>query len=223
MNKDIIPQAGSDEVGTGDTFGPIVVVCAIVEDKDILLLNELNIKDSKELTDDQILDIGDKLIKNIKHSYIMLKNIAYNKATLSYNLNEIKAALHNLCYINLKNKYNALPKLCVIDQFCSEENYYKYLENNKEINEIFKDVKLETKAENKYIAVAVASIIARYYFVKEFNELCSKYKMELAKGSSNPILEIQIKEIINKYGKDELNNVAKLHFKNVKKILNEYN
>ena len=128
MNKDILPQAGSDEVGTGDTFGPIVVVCAIVDESNKDILDSFNIKDSKELTDKQILEIGEVLAKQIKHSFIMLKNIAYNKATLSYNLNEIKATLHNLCYINLRTKYNSLPKLCVVDQFCTEEKYYEYLE-----------------------------------------------------------------------------------------------
>lgn len=215
----IYPQAGSDEVGTGDTFGPVVVVCAIVDKDDICFLDELNIKDSKELTDKQITDIGNKLINKIKHSFIMLKNNAYNKATETFNLNEIKAALHNLCYVNLESKYNTLPELCIIDDFCGENKYFEYLERNKEIKDIYRNVKLETKAENKYISVAVASIIARYYFIKEFDELCKRYNMDLAKGSSNPIIDKQLKEIINKYGEDELNNVAKLHFKNVKNTI----
>ena len=55
--------------------------------------------------------------------------------------------------------------------------------------------------------------------MKEFEELRKKYNIELAKGSSNPILEKQLKEIISKYGVEELNNVAKLHFKNVQKVI----
>lgn len=216
-----LPMAGSDEVGTGDSFGPVVVACAIVEEKDEELINSLDIKDSKQLDDNSITKIGSKLIKNIKHSYIVLNNIKYNKAKEKYNLNEIKAALHNTCYIKLKEKYK-LPRTCVIDDFCGKEKYFEYLKRNDDIKEIYKDVILETKAENKYIAVAVASIIARYYFIKEFDELCKKYNMELSKGSSNPIIEDQVKEIIDKYGIDELKNVAKLHFKNINKILNNY-
>lgn len=214
-----LPMAGSDEVGNGDSFGPFVVVSTIIDKEDIDFLNKLNIKDSKELTDIQIRKIGPKLIKKIKHSFIILRNIAYNRATEKYNQNEIKATLHNICYTNMKTKYT-LPKLCVIDQFCSKEKYFEYLEKNSEIKEIYRKVKFETKAENKYIAVAAASIIARYYFIKEFDDLCEKYNMELAKGSSNPIIEKQVKEIIKKYGKEELKNVAKLHFKNIKKIIN---
>ena len=220
ININNLPMAGSDEVGNGDSFGPFVVVSAIIEKEDVSFLEELNIKDSKELSDKQIREIGEKLIKRIKHSFIMLKNIAYNRATLKYNQNEIKATLHNICYTNMKTKYK-LPKLCVVDQFCSKEKYFEYLEKNSEIKEIYRDLVFETKAENKYIAVAVASIIARYYFIKEFDELCKKYNMELAKGSSNPIIEDQVKEIINKYGEEELKNVAKLHFKNIKKFIKE--
>lgn len=220
MKKDnlILPQAGSDEVGTGDTFGPVVVACAIVNEKDLTIINDLNIKDSKELSDAEILNIAPKLIKNITNSYVILRNNKYNKAKEKYNLNEIKAILHNQVYKKLEKEYT-LPKLCVIDQFCTEDNFYKYLTNIDNLD-YKKDFYFETKAENKYISVAIASIIARYYFIKEFDNLCKKYNMNLVKGSSNPILEKQIKEIINKYGEQELNNVAKLHFKNVKNILN---
>ena len=213
-------MAGSDEVGTGDSFGPVVVACAIVEEKDIDIIENLKIKDSKQLEDKEILNIGSKLVKSIKHSYVVLDNDTYNKTKEKYNLNEIKAALHNTCYIKLKEKNN-LPKLCVIDDFCGKDKYFEYLSRNNEIKEIYKDVVLETKAENKYIAVAIASIIARYYFIKEFDALCKKYNIELAKGSSNPIIEDQVKEIINKYGEEELKNVAKLHFKNINKFINK--
>lgn len=210
------PQCGSDEVGTGDTFGPVVVACALLEEKDLELINELNIRDSKELTDSQIEYIASRLIKQVKYSYCILKNDKYNKVHEKYNLNAIKAILHNEVYLKLETKYK-LPKLCVVDQFCTKDLYYGYLESIKKIK---RDLKFETKAENKYPSVAVASIIARYYFIKEMSNLSNKYNIELAKGSSNPILTKQLKEIIKKYGKDELNNVAKLHFKNVKNILN---
>lgn len=222
MNKDIkniIPQAGSDEVGTGDTFGPIVVACSLVDETNINILNELNIKDSKELTDSQILTIAPKLIKKVKYSYVILDNSKYNDMHEKYNLNEIKAILHNSVYDSL-SKLTALPKLCIIDEFCPKDYYYNYLSKIENL-EYKKDLTFETKAENKYISVAIASIIARYYFILEFDKLSQKYHIDLAKGSANPILENQLKEIADKYGKDELKNVAKLHFKNVKKTISD--
>ena len=45
------PQAGSDEVGTGDYFGPVVVSACIVYEKDAAELKSLGIDDSKKMTD----------------------------------------------------------------------------------------------------------------------------------------------------------------------------
>lgn len=42
---------GSDEVGTGDFFGPMTVVAVYVDAKQIPLLKELGVKDSKNLND----------------------------------------------------------------------------------------------------------------------------------------------------------------------------
>ena len=74
------------------------------------------------------------------------------------------------------------------------------------------------KAENKYISVAVSSIIARYYFLKHINDLSNKYGYELLKGSSNKVDSL-IKKIVNEKGIDYLYNFSKINFKNTKKGL----
>ena len=43
-------SVGSDEVGTGDYFGPIVVTATYVKKEDIPFLESLGIKDSKKVT-----------------------------------------------------------------------------------------------------------------------------------------------------------------------------
>ena len=47
-------QIGSDEVGTGDFFGPVCVCAAYVKASDIKRLKALGIDDSKRLNDEQI-------------------------------------------------------------------------------------------------------------------------------------------------------------------------
>jgi ribonuclease HIII len=54
---------GSDEVGTGDYFGPIVVTASFVPKEKILELTDLGVRDSKKITDDKILKIAPTLIK----------------------------------------------------------------------------------------------------------------------------------------------------------------
>ena len=72
-----ISSVGSDEVGTGDYYGPIVVTASYVNKDDIPFLTELGVKDSKKLSDEQILKIVPKIIKKIKYKLLcyLIKNI----------------------------------------------------------------------------------------------------------------------------------------------------
>ena len=59
-----INSIGSDEVGTGDYFGPIVVTSAYVSRENIDFLLDLKVKDSKKMTDEQIIKVVPEIIKN---------------------------------------------------------------------------------------------------------------------------------------------------------------
>ncbi len=211
--NEILPQAGSDEVGTGDYFGPVCVCASYISEKEYEFLKDLNIKDSKKIKDDYILDIGPSLIKKIKHSLVIVDNKKYNEVHKNNNLNEIKAKLHNQAYINLSKKV-PLPNNIYVDQFTPENKYYKYLINEKNI---IKNITFETKAENKYISVAVSSIIARYAFLKKIEEMNKKYDLHFLLGSSKQVDKCA-KEFIKKNGKENLAKVAKLHFKNTERL-----
>lgn len=211
LEKKFKRQAGSDEVGTGDVFGPVVVCAAIVEEEDFEYIEEKHITDSKQLNDDYIRQIGPELRKKFKHSLLILDNEKYNKVHINNNLNAIKAKMHNQAYINLLNKGYDVP-VGYVDQFCKEEDYYRYLFEEKQI---YHSLIFETKAEEKYPAVAVGSIISRYAFLVYMDELEKKYGMKFQKGSSDALnIDKNIRMFINKYGKNELTNVGKLHFKN---------
>lgn len=207
-------HAGSDEVGTGDYFGPVCVCACIVKDEDEDWIKQLGIKDSKQLTDLQMLKIAPLLMNQLDYSLLILDNARYNYVHETNNLNAIKAKLHNQAYLNLVNKGRQLPSLVVIDQFTPEANYYRYL---KEEKQVVKGIHFETKAENKYLAVACASIIARYGFLKAWEALENHYKMTFTKGAG-PNVDQDALSFVNQYGWDELKNIAKLHFKNTENI-----
>ncbi|MDO4197387.1 MAG: ribonuclease HIII [Erysipelotrichaceae bacterium] len=210
-------HGGSDEVGTGDVFGPVVVCATIVEEDDYPFIEEMNITDSKKLTDDYIRKIGPQLIERFKHSLLILDNEKYNRVHESNNLNAIKAKMHNQAYINLINKGYDMPRVSYIDQFCEEDLYYKYLINEKNV---YHNLLFETKAESKYPAVAVGSIISRFAFLNCMDKLEELYKMKFPKGSSDTEnIDKAINEYIQKYGIDNLNKVGKLHFANFNKYL----
>ncbi len=212
-NEDFKVHAGSDEVGTGDYFGPVTVCACIVDEQAYKKLSSLKIQDSKTITDDYILDIAPTLINTIPYSLLTLENSKYNEVHLTNNMNAIKAKLHNQAYVHLKNKYG-LPKFIVIDQFTPESSYYNYLKHEENV---VRNIHFETKAESKYFAVACASIIARYAFLKKWEEMESKYNFKFTKGASDKV-DKDGASFIKKFGKEELKNVAKLHFKNTDKL-----
>ena len=205
---------GSDEVGTGDYFGPIVVTSAYVKKEDIPFLEELGVKDSKKLTDEKILTIVPQIIKKIKYNSIILSNKEYNqKYSSNINMNKIKAILHNKVLTNLTREENNYDYV-VVDQFAKPYVYFSYL---KETPNVYRKITFLTKAEDKCLSVACASIISRYIFIKEFSKLSESLGILLPKGASTSVDDVALK-IVDKFGIEKLEEIAKLNFKNTEKI-----
>ena len=207
------PQAGSDEVGTGDYFGPVCVCASYVTQDNVDFLIKLGVRDSKQMSDADMLKIGPLLMERIPHSLLIVPPQKYNRVHESNNLNAIKAKLHNQAYINLAKKIE-LPSFKIIDQFTPETSYYRYLKNEPQI---IRGIHFETKAEDKYLSVAVGSIISRYGFLKTWEEMEQKYNMTLPKGSGDKV-DIVAQAFVERYGFERLGEIAKLHFKNTEKI-----
>lgn len=207
-------QAGSDEVGTGDYFGPVCVCACIVLKEDLDFLKQYQICDSKKLSDTKILELAPILMSKLKYSLLILDNEKYNHVQRSNHMVQIKTKMHNQAYINLIHKGYKLPKACYVDQFVAKDTYFRYLADEKEV---FHDLIFETKAEDKYISVACASIIARYAFIKSMEKLEKTYDMVFHKGAGT-LVDEDAKKYVEKYGFNNLYKVAKLHFKNTEKI-----
>ena len=209
-----ISSVGSDEVGTGDYFGPIVVTASFVSKDDIEFLEELGVRDSKKLTDQKILEVVPKIIKKIPYETIIYTNEEYNNNP-SYNMNKVKAILHNKAILSLMKKDNYNYDKVVIDQFCYPRNYFGYL---KESSNVFRKIDFTTKAEDKCLSVACSSLISRYVFLKEMDKISKMINMQVPKGAGSLVDDFG-KELISKHSKDILKKVAKLNFKNTEKIL----
>ncbi len=211
-----ISSVGSDEVGTGDYYGPIVVTASFVSKENIPFLTDLGVKDSKKLSDEQILKIVPKIIKQIPYKTIILTNREYNERYgKDMNMNKIKAILHNKVLTEMvkDNNYDYI----VVDQFESEKSYYNHL---AEVPNPLKGITFITKAEDKCLSVAVSSLISRYIFIKEIDKLGNKYGIFLPKGANYYVEDVGIK-IVNKYGINVLKDIAKLNFSNTDRILKE--
>ncbi|MBO5375274.1 MAG: ribonuclease HIII [Bacilli bacterium] len=209
-------SVGSDEVGTGDYFGPIIVTSAYVRKDQIELIESIGIKDSKKLDDNKILKIAPELIKHIKYKSLIMTNQEYNdKYSDSYNINKIKAIMHNKVLFRMINEENPEYDYIIVDEFAREQRYYEYLSGNPAIQ---RGITFMTKAEDKNLAVACASVISRYIFLKEFEKLSDSLHIPLPKGAGKDVDSIG-KEVVNQYGKDKLKEIAKINFKNTERIL----
>ena len=204
---------GSDEVGTGDFFGPVCVVAAYCDPKTLELIAKYGIQDSKKMNDETILKIGPMLAKKCHYSSLSLDNLKYNEVHEDgLNMNAIKAKMHNRALLNLKKKYpNA--SAC-IDQFAEPKLYFSYLKGEEEV---LKDLDFSVKGESVFPVVALASVIARYRFLTKMEEMGKEYGLTFPLGSGKDVDEFALK-FAKKYGLDELRKVAKTNFKNFERL-----
>lgn len=206
---------GSDEVGTGDFFGPIVVTAAFVSTKDFNFLKDLGVRDSKKIDDAKILQIAPDIMKRIPYVTTILDNKTYNEHhSKNCNMNKLKAILHNKALYELKNKNNFNYAKIVIDEFCSKDKFYEYI---KDVPEKVLHITFMTKAEDKVLSVACASIISRYIFLRKMDELSDSVHIPLPKGAGINVDKIA-KDIVDEFGKDKLNELAKMNFSNADRI-----
>lgn len=207
------PQIGSDEVGTGDFFGPICVCAAYVTKSDLDEIDRLGITDSKKMTDEYIRKIGPTIIHRFAYSQMSLSNEKYNEVHEENNMNKIKARMHNACVLNLLDKF---PGTSIYqDQFAEEKLYYKYL---KDEPRVAKGIIFSTKGESAFPSVALGSVIARYSFLRKMDELNEKYGVKFPYGAGEAVDKFA-KEFVMKFGVEEIKKVAKYNFANFKKLV----
>ncbi|VSV34688.1 ribonuclease HIII [Streptococcus pneumoniae] len=209
-----LPLIGTDEVGNGSYFGGLAVVASFVTPDQHDFLRKLGVGDSKTLTDQKIRQIAPILKEKIQHQALLLSPSKYNEVIGDrYNAVSVKVALHNQAIYLLLQK-GIQPEKIVIDAFTSAKNYDKYLA--QEANRFSNPISLEEKAEGKYLAVAVSSVIARNLFLENLENLGRELGYQLPSGAGTASDKVA-SQILQAYGMQGLNFCAKLHFKNTEK------
>ena len=209
-----LPLIGTDEVGNGSYFGGLAVVASFVTPDQHDFLRKLGVGDSKTLTDQKIRQIAPTLKEKIQHQALLLSPSKYNEVIGDrYNAVSVKVALHNQAIYLLLQK-GIQPEKIVIDAFTSAKNYDKYL--TQEANRFSNPISLEEKAEGKYLAIAVSSVIARDLFLENLENLGRELGYQLPSGAGTASDKVA-SQILQAYGMQGLNFCAKLHFKNTEK------
>lgn len=217
LNPEMVaPHMGIDESGKGDFFGPLVA-CAVYVDPDIShAMQEIGVKDCKELTDKAVFFIGRKtreLLGRERYTMVSIGPETYNRLYAKMrNVNSLLAWAHARCIENLLEHVPDCPR-SVADQFSGKEVIKKALMKKG------RKIKLEQrhKAESD-IAVAAASVLAREAFLRALQRMGEPLGLELPKGASEQVKQIAI-ELVKKSGPEALLKNAKCHFRTTDQVL----
>ena len=198
LNEKYESTIGADESGKGDYFGPLVVCAAFIPKDEYDKFYAMNIRDSKTINDNVIKKIFGT--QSFEYEVKIIQPEEYNnKIKKLKNLNVLLTETYLNVITELKKRTN--PDKIVIDAY----------QNPKIIKSRFPyEINAFTKAEEKELSVALASVVARYFFIKELEHLSKKYNMEFPKGSTKVLSSA--KEFVSKFGRKELEKVVKLHF-----------
>lgn len=215
--SDIIPEVvystyiGTDESGKGDFFGPLCVAGVMVDENNRKIFQDLGIKDSKTLKDDQMIKMALQIQKHSTFSVVCMSNAKYNELYRKFkNLNKLLAWGHARVIENILEKKPC--EYALSDKFGDES-----LIQNALIKE-GKKIKLDqrVRAESD-IAVAAASVLARATFVQKMKQMENFYGCKFPKGCNNQV-KTSAKVFIEKYGKQRLDEVCKAHFKTYNEV-----
>jgi ribonuclease HIII len=225
------PYMGCDESGKGDYFGPLVTAGVLIEtSQQAIALKALGVADSKTLTDTKIEALAHEILAIVGAQavgFVVLMPEAYNSTYTQYqqqkkNLNHLLAKMHARCVAGVLAKrthittttttttMSPVPLTVIVDQF-GNERYLKDSFSEQHMTTSQVTLVQQTKAE-RHLAVAAASIVARYKFVALMRELSTQWGVKIPFGA-NPLVLKVAKGLVATHGRDMLGKVAKLHFK----------
>ncbi len=208
---DLSSQIGSDEVGVGDFFGPLIVTACYIESTDIPFLEKLKVNDSKKISDEHILEIGPSLKRKIKNHVVLISPEKLSSLSQhNWSTHKIMAHLHNFAQRCLIDKYHLSDDLIVyIDQFETEENYKRALGDEIISNPLY----FRTSGETYYPSVAASSVIARYSFLKEWMKMEERLGQNIPKGASS-LVDTTYNILKKKFPQTTLDKYVKKYFRN---------
>ena len=210
-NLDFSPRIGMDEAGKGDFFGPLCIAALYADKAGIEHLCEMGVKDSKRFSDDSILKMAKKIRPAFAYTVIRLFPSKYNELYGKFkNLNRLLSWAHTAALSDLSAKTGC--KEAILDQFAFPELMEKMLKQKKlDVNLIQR-----TKGENDLV-VAGASILARAAFLEGMEKLSEEFSLTLPKGAAAQV-KVAAKKLVEQFGRDVLDKVAKTHFKTTAEI-----
>ncbi|WP_461866852.1 ribonuclease HII [Thermococcus sp.] len=200
---------GIDEAGRGPVIGPLVIAAVVIDKDNIQKLETLGVKDSKKLTPLKRKSLFNEIIK-LLDDYVIIElwpgEIDGRKGTM----NEFE--VEN--FVRALNSLKVKPDVLYIDAAdVKEERFGELIRKNLDFSP---KIVAEHKADDKYLPVSAASILAKVRRDKAIERLREQYG-EIGSGyPSDP----RTRRFLERYYKehDEFPPIVRKSWKTLKKI-----
>ena len=199
---------GIDEAGRGSVLGPMVIAGVVVPEKMEKVLERMGVKDSKRLVPNRRTILSRKLKKMFPHEIVVISAREIDDLRASgVNLNEIEKNAMESILLKLE-----FEKAIVDAVDVKAERFQENLRLDTGLN-----VFAEHKADDKYIEVSAASIIAksaRDEYIKDINK---DFIKSGGIGSGYPS-DPKTKEFLSNYTYDEMPDFVRKSWATVAKM-----
>lgn len=201
---------GIDEAGRGSVLGPLVIAGVIVPEKMDIVLERMGVKDSKRLTPNRRTILSRKLKKMFEYDLVVISaQDIDNMRADGINLNEIESIGMEKILSNLN------PEKAIVDAVdIKAERFQNKLANGTGVN-----VVAEHKADDNYIEVSAASIIAKQERDAHIAEINKDYIKMGGIGSGYPSDPIT-KKFLTNFTYDEMPDFVRKSWATVEKMKN---
>lgn len=189
--------AGIEEAGRGPVIGPMVMAGVLIEKEDGAKLKAIGVKDSKKLTPKQREDLFGQIQKIAKK----IKIIIIEPAVIDVS---VEAEEHNLNWLEADKTIEIInslkPEVTYVD--CPSNNTQAYSNYIRAKLNAKTELHAEHKADEKYLVVGAASIIAKVTRDREIERIKKKIGEDFGSGyPSDPATKKFIEENWEKYPK----------------------
>ena len=209
---DATPRLGIDEAGKGDYFGPLVVAgVRITHAETARKLQEIGVRDSKEIRVSGICRISDRILEAVGrhnvHVISLLPRKYESRRSAAGNVNRLLGELDATIMAELMSEVEVI----VVDEFAKSTRSYlePFVPGNVRLE-------VRTRAEDD-AAVAAASIMARARQLEEINRLSERIGFGLPLGATH-VVEAG-RRVVGELGEEGLAEVAKIHFATTRRVL----
>jgi len=199
---------GVDEAGRGSVLGPLVIAGVVVPQKMEKVLDRMGVKDSKRLTPERREVLARKLKKMFEW-----ETVVYS----ARDIDDLRSKGINLNEIERKGMQELILNLDCDSAIVDAVDVKPQRFEDKLRNATKKDVKAEHKADDKYIEVSAASIIAKQKRDEAIAEINKCFEDDGGIGSGYPS-DPKTKKFLSNYTYSEMPEFVRRSWSTVAKL-----